>query len=105
MVNITNANFKAVSIEGKKISATPNNTICNMEFDLKKAFLFNEKSLVGNTNEVYTVACTNEYSVKEDIAVPEIYLDVNNVGQVYFIMIRPFTIQRKLLFFFFSLFF
>lgn len=94
-INISNANFETVTIGGTKVTPTPNNTECHMEFAWQKAYLFANKSLTGQTIEKYKESVTNEDGNPEDINIPEVYIDINNCGQIAFVTVRPFTIQRK----------
>ena len=62
-----------------------------MDYTWKKAKLYaNKITGGGDTIDETLVNVTNENCVSENIAVPEIYIDYNNCGEIVFVTVRPF---------------
>ena len=95
-VNISSAHFQQLFIEGSQIVPTSSNTIMNMGFKTETCILYKDK-VIGNGKPTDTnpLSLINESNMSEDIKCPEVILDYNFCGNVYFFAVRAFVIARK----------
>ena len=95
-VNIESARFKQLFVDGSQIVPTSGNTSMNMGFKTDIYTLYKDK-VIGNGKSLDTdsLSLLNESNRQDSFKCPEVILDYNFCGNVYFFAVRPFVIARK----------
>lgn len=87
-VNVSNMSVQEFYIEGNRIYPDPKTVKTNMKYTTEIAKLFQNKCNKGSHDTTDTIPVAGT----PGIPVPYVYLDINYIGCMYFITIRPFSV-------------
>ena len=82
-----------IFLNGSKMQADPNGIDSKLSFNTKRCFVYKEKCDGTHTDAGYV--SVDNGSGTQRFSIPEVYLDINYTGELFFIRVRPFSIYGK----------
>ena len=96
-ININSASFEQLYINGSQIKPDGGNTPMNMGFAKPTQTVLYKEKCIGSMKSVdsSSINLVNENNVKEKVDCPDVIIDYNFCGTMYFFTVRTFFITRR----------